>query len=111
MPRGIYGSSKKYHWDDVNHICGICGKEFDKLCQDHHHESGQLRDMLCRSCNFIIGFAMEDEEILLSAIEYLKRWKEGRVNATEREKEGWKFVAKKLNLKVIEKLIESEGEI
>lgn len=31
-------------------LCQICGKEFpvNKLNQDHHHRSGQLRGLLCR---------------------------------------------------------------
>ncbi len=61
-------------------ICQICTKEFTRsaLCQDHHHESGQLRGTLCRSCNLLIGFAHEDEEILLSAVEYLAFWRKER---------------------------------
>jgi len=62
-------------------FCQICWKEFWErdLCQDHHHASGQLRGGLCRSCNLLIGFAREDEEILLSAVEYLAFWRKKRV--------------------------------
>ena len=38
---------------------------------------------------------------MLSAVEYLKLWEQRRINATERERNGWKFVAKKLRLKII----------
>lgn len=64
--------------------CHICNNEFphNKICQDHHHESGQLRGPLCRSCNFLIGFAHEDEEILISAVEYLAFWRQKRVEGS-----------------------------
>jgi hypothetical protein len=70
-------------------LCEICSKEFDKskLCLDHHHESDQFRGNLCRSCNLLIGFAHEDEEVLLSAVEYLAFWRKERVEWKTARKE------------------------
>lgn len=41
-------------------ICPICGKELNAPCLDHHHKkrikgSGQVRGVLCRSCNVMLG--------------------------------------------------------
>lgn len=74
---------RKYGEGDYgfDHLCQICGKEFPikQLCQDHHHKTGQIRGALCRFCNFLIGFAQEDEETLVNAIEYLAFWRKKRV--------------------------------
>lgn len=57
--------------------CKICGAETtDKvklnLCVDHDHKTGQIRGLLCGSCNQMLGFAKENPVILLKAIQYLK---------------------------------------
>jgi hypothetical protein len=44
-----------------------------RVCQDHNHETGKLRDLLCSSCNLLLGNCRENEEILLSAIRYLRK--------------------------------------
>lgn len=57
-------------------ICHICRKEYPlkKLFMDHNHKTKKGRGLLCHFCNVMIGFAREDEEILLSAIDYLRYW-------------------------------------
>ena len=87
-------------------ICPICGKEFDKLCQDHHHASGQLRGKLCPACNCMIGFAREDERILLSAVEYLERWKKERIRTMPH----WRIVKERKIREKFFKLVEKYGE-
>lgn len=56
--------------------CAICGRhqsEFKKrLYIDHNHRTKIIRGLLCCNCNFILGAAQDDIEILQSAIEYLK---------------------------------------
>lgn len=56
--------------------CAICGKgskeDEKRLAVDHNHENGDIRGLLCISCNLIIGHANDDIEILFSAIKYLE---------------------------------------
>lgn len=59
--------------------CAICGKD-DKhtkrrLCVDHNHKTGKIRELLCTACNTGIGSAKENPYILVSMIKYLKRYK------------------------------------
>jgi hypothetical protein len=53
-------------------LCNICGK-VKSLCVDHNHTTQKVRDLLCSSCNKLLGYAYEDPEILLSATKYLER--------------------------------------
>ena len=40
------------HWQDGR--CGLCGFR-DRLVEDHDHETGMVRGLLCRSCNTTDG--------------------------------------------------------
>lgn len=57
--------------------CGICGKHQGQLSRtlsvDHDHATGKVRELLCDLCNRAIGYLKEDENLLLAAIEYLRR--------------------------------------
>ena len=61
--------------------CAICGKELDLsrgtrfTCLDHDHNTGKIRQILCHNCNKGLGHFFESEEIMLSAIEYLRKWR------------------------------------
>lgn len=67
-----------------NNLCAICN-ELEKLKSrngtvaalsiDHDHETGAIRALLCRKCNFMIGCANDDPELLKKAIEYLYEYK------------------------------------
>ena len=57
-----------------NNVCAICG-DFDKdraLAVDHNHNTGQIRGLLCKSCNLILGRIKEDVNTLINMIAYLK---------------------------------------
>lgn len=58
-------------------ICGITPKEQNNkdLAVDHCHKTKKIRGLLCSKCNFLIGHADENIEILQSAINYLERSK------------------------------------
>ena len=43
------------------------------LCIDHNHTTGQVRGLLCHSCNTAIGKMKDDITLLQSAIDYLRR--------------------------------------
>jgi hypothetical protein len=49
-------------WAEQDGKCGLCkrpmlaeGRQSLSRCVDHDHENGQLRDLLCRKCNTILG--------------------------------------------------------
>lgn len=56
--------------------CGICGidpyKLGEPLVVDHDHETGKVRELLCRQCNLAIGYARESIHTLQKAIKYLR---------------------------------------
>ncbi|SRR6266496_2927944 len=60
-----------------NYVCAICGEK-DKtgrnLCVDHDHETGEIRGLLCISCNTIVGHCKEDRTILYKISDYLFKY-------------------------------------
>jgi hypothetical protein len=59
-----------------NGKCAICGKgpnSGDKLWIDHNHVTQTVRGLLCKRCNFALGGFRDSIDVLLSAIEYLRR--------------------------------------
>lgn len=65
-------------------VCAICSKEetskrsntegIRALAVDHNHETGMVRGLLCTWCNKGIGLLRDDETVVLSAAQYLKKW-------------------------------------
>lgn len=53
----------------------ICGskKEVGRLSIDHCHDTHKVRGLLCHSCNTGIGKFKESKELLMKAIEYLRK--------------------------------------
>jgi hypothetical protein len=78
----LYGLS----WEEYNDLlerqdnrCAICGEYIErktdsKPCVDHSHVTGKTRGILCLACNFILGQAKDNKQILQNAIDYLSRW-------------------------------------
>ena len=75
---------------DQNNLCAICnqpesrifkykdkskGIKLARLCLDHNHENGKIRELLCHDCNTMIGKARESIDILQAAIDYLNKHK------------------------------------
>lgn len=69
-----------------NGLCSICGNDNNgrNLCVDHCHETGKIRSLLCTSCNAGIGNFKEDVTRLISAIEYIKKYKQVREQDAEK---------------------------
>jgi hypothetical protein len=58
-------------------VCSICHKpEKGKrsLNIDHDHASGKVRGILCSKCNLLLGYSGDNINILMNAIDYLRRW-------------------------------------
>lgn len=60
-------------------VCAICTqpetrKTQRRLCVDHDHATGKIRDLLCQRCNSVIGYMKEDVKLLENAIAYLKKY-------------------------------------
>lgn len=58
-----------------NHPFGRRGKNGDSPCQDHDHESGQNRLILCRNHNVALGLFNDSIEDMQQAVSYLKSFK------------------------------------
>lgn len=63
--------------------CAICGDVYParkhgatkRLCVDHDHTTGQVRDLLCAWCNSAIGLFRDDPDRVSCAAIYLRRWR------------------------------------
>jgi len=52
-------------------VCSIC-KEDKPLVIDHCHQTGRIRGVVCTHCNWLLGHAKDNPDVLAQAIEYLK---------------------------------------
>lgn len=59
-------------WKESNGLCMACAIQ-PGICLDHCHDTGIIRGFLCSSCNTLIGFAKNSQEILLRCKDYLVR--------------------------------------
>jgi hypothetical protein len=82
MRERIYGPGAVRHFEEQKRLqknkCAICGGPpngpYKTLNQDHCHKTGRLRGALCTVCNRALGAFRDSEDILASAIKYLKKW-------------------------------------
>lgn len=56
-------------------LCLICQKSdpLGNLSVDHDHVTGEIRGLLCRKCNALLGQASDSIPLLAAAIDYLRR--------------------------------------
>lgn len=58
--------------------CAICGEVLQRgqgLAIDHDHISGELREVLCSTCNVGLGFFKDNSAVLRSAADYIDKHK------------------------------------
>lgn len=69
--------------------CAICGNQETRLTKlgdtrplsvDHDHTTGKVRRLLCNRCNAMLGYSRENPEILESAADYLRYFKEEKTD-------------------------------
>lgn len=60
--------------NDQKNNCKICNDSFENTQPyvDHCHTTGNIRGILCKSCNQMLGFSKDNIIILKEAIDYLK---------------------------------------
>ena len=58
-----------------NGHCAICNEvpENQPLAVDHDHKTGEVRELLCTSCNVGLGHFKDDPDLMQAAIEYIAR--------------------------------------
>lgn len=69
--------------DRQQNLCAICSVSFDETTMniDHNHKTGEIRGLLCNSCNMALGSFRDDIQLLHNAVMYLSPAKE-REHAT-----------------------------
>ena len=74
-----YGITLQEHqemYKNQNGVCAICKGEGDgkwkKLCVDHDHNTGKVRQLLCRNCNMVLGQVGDNPNLLEEMIKYLQ---------------------------------------
>jgi predicted transcriptional regulator len=65
-------------WLEQDGKCAMCKKECPVYGQyrihiDHDHATGKVRDLLCGNCNSGLGQLRESEELLQTAIDYIRK--------------------------------------
>ena len=53
--------------------CDICSDFKMVLCIDHNHTTGEVRGLLCSTCNFMLGNSKDSPEILVAGAKYLEK--------------------------------------
>ena len=59
-----------------NGLCEICGQPpivNENLSIDHCHKTGEFRGLLCNNCNHALGHLKDNPDLLLKAVDYLKK--------------------------------------
>lgn len=61
-------------FEEQDATCPICDKalEAEDSAIDHNHETGEVRGILCKTCNRALGLLGDNPETLQRGVEYLK---------------------------------------
>lgn len=89
---GVSGEEYLALRDAQNGLCALCGPwtgrngRYVSLSVDHNHKTEEVRGLLCRVCNRILGMWRDNPEVFLRAAEYLKNPPARKVLKEMREK-------------------------
>ena len=69
--------------NEQNGVCWICGGKSGKkrLAVDHDHKTGEVRGLLCKRCNRMLGYYRDNAESFEKAAVYLRTIPSRRVLA------------------------------
>ncbi len=56
-----------------NNKCAVCGVFSKRLNVDHNHTTGKVRELLCKNCNFAIGFIYDSSTTAKQIANYLEK--------------------------------------
>lgn len=89
--RRIYADEYDRRLNEQGGGCAICGvfPAERALAVDHDHNTGEVRGLLCFSCNTALGAFHDSVALLEAAIDYLEGTLTDTVTVTERVEE-WK---------------------
>lgn len=76
-------------WDAMftqqGHLCAICASSDPQSSRgwhtDHDHKAGHVRGILCGPCNYLLGWARDSQQTLLTAVSYLSNQEKHNVCA------------------------------
>jgi hypothetical protein len=80
--RGVTGVEYDAMLERQGGVCAICHQPETRKAKggtpytlgvDHNHATGQIRDLLCMTCNSAIGLAADDPMLLRAMADYLER--------------------------------------
>jgi len=78
---GITLEDKKRMWEVQKGLCGICENplslDLSEVCTDHNHLTGQVRALLHKNCNTVLGYEEKNPGYLANVLAYKKRWDNG----------------------------------
>lgn len=75
----VYGITEAEYanlFDAQEGKCAICEVVADRLVIDHDHATGNVRALLCDTCNRGIGLLKDNPEVLQKAADYLRKFSE-----------------------------------
>ena len=55
--------------------CSICARKPKSLHVDHDHETGQVREIICPTCNRVIGMCGEEPAVLRALAHYIEHYR------------------------------------
>lgn len=71
----MYGITHEEYFrmfNDQGGLCALCREKPERrLAVDHDHETGKVRALLCRGCNFFIGQIEKYEKLIPAALTYI----------------------------------------
>lgn len=80
--RGITIKEFKDIYEQQGGLCAICGKPetslnnltkgIKQLAVDHDHKTQGVRGLLCTRCNTALGCLLENEDIVLNLLSYIR---------------------------------------